>query len=148
VVDARRLGGRLDLLVGRVRLGKAQVLTHRLVEEIRLLRDDANEVGQRPKAEIADVDAADGDRAAADVVEPRGQVAERRLARAGLTDERGRRARFNPERDVLQRPTLVVAEPDVVEDDIAGLPDRTRVGLLLDVDRLVEVFEDAVEERE
>ena len=35
-------------------------------------------------------------RAAADVVEPRRQVAERRLARAGLTDERGRRAGWRP----------------------------------------------------
>src|SRR6185312_17441395 len=91
VVDACRLGSRLDLLVGRVRLGKAQVLTYRLVEEIRLLRDDSDEVGQRLKAEIADVDAANGDPPATDVVEPRRQVAERRLTRARLTDERGRR---------------------------------------------------------
>ena len=43
---------------------------------------------------------------------------------------------------------VVVAEPDVVEDDVAGLRDRERVGPLLDVDRLVEVLEDPVEERE
>ena len=47
VVDARRLGGGLDLLVGGVRLREAQVLAHRRVEEVRLLRDDADEVGQR-----------------------------------------------------------------------------------------------------
>ena len=43
---------------------------------------------------------------------------------------------------------VAVAEPHVVEDDVAGLRDRQRVGLLLDVDRLVEVLEDPVEERE
>ena len=61
VVDACRLGGRLDLLVGRVRLREAQVLAHRLVEEVRLLRDDADEVGQRLEAQVADVDAVDRD---------------------------------------------------------------------------------------
>ena len=86
--------------------------------------------------------------AAADVVEPRRQVAERRLARAGLADERGRRPGRDRERDVLQRPVLAVAEPDVVEDDVAGRPTAMRVRLLLDVDRLVEVLEDPVEQRE
>ena len=92
VVDPGSLGGRLDLLVGRVRLREAEVLAHRRVEEVRLLRDDADEVGQRLEAQVADVDAADRDPPAADVVEPRREVAERRLPRAGLADERGRRA--------------------------------------------------------
>ena len=100
------------------------------------------------EAQVADVDAVDRDLPAADVVEPRRQVAERRLAGAGLADERRRRPVRDRERDVLQRPVLAVAEPDVVEDDVAGLRHRDRVRLLLDVDRLVEVLEDAVEERE
>src|SRR5438132_3024438 len=104
------------------------------MEEVRLLRDDADQVGQRLEAQLADVDAADRDAPAADVVQPRGEVAERRLAGAGLPDERGRRARFDPERDVPERPFLPVAKPDVVEDDVAGLSSGDRVRLLLDVD--------------
>ena len=92
MVDACSLGGRLDLLVGRVRLGEAQVLPYRLVEEIRLLRDDPDEVGQRLEAQVADVDAGDRDAPAADVVQTGREVAERGLSRAGLADERGRRA--------------------------------------------------------
>src|SRR6478672_7915521 len=147
-MDARGLGGSLDLLVGRVRLREAQVLAHCLVEEVRLLRDDADEVGQRLEAQVADVDAADADPPPADVVEPCREVAERRLARARLADERGRRARRHGEGDVLKRPVLAIAEPDAIEDDVPGLADGDRIRLLLDVDRLVEVFEDPVEERE
>ena len=49
------------------------------------------ELGERLERQVADVDAADGDAAAADVVEARGEIAERRLPGAGLADERGRR---------------------------------------------------------
>src|SRR6266516_3438766 len=92
VVDACGLGGHLDLPIGRLRLRKAQILSHRLVEEVRLLRDDADEVRKRLEAQIADVDTPDRDPSAAGVVEPRREVAERRLAGAGLPDERRRRA--------------------------------------------------------
>ena len=61
VVDAGSLRRGLDLRVGRVRLREAEVLAHGRVEEVRLLRDDADEVGQRLEAEVADVDAADRD---------------------------------------------------------------------------------------
>src|SRR5438034_1637967 len=93
-MDARCLGRRLDLLVGRVRLRKAQVLAHGLVEQVRLLRDHADEVGQRLEAEIPDVDAADRNATATRVVQARGQVAERRLAGSGLADESRRGARL------------------------------------------------------
>ena len=93
MVDPRGLGGGLDLLVGRVRLGEAQVLAHRGVEEVRLLRDDADEVAERGEAEIAHVDAVDRDLPARDVVQPRGEIAERGLPGAGLADECGRRTR-------------------------------------------------------
>src|SRR5205085_2133290 len=141
MVDARRLGGRLDLLVGRVRFREAQVLANRLMEEVRLLGNDADEVGQRLEAEVADVDATDGDAPAADVVEAGREVAERRLAGTRLPDERGGRTCRHGEGHVLERPLLAVAKPNPVEDDVAGLPDGDRVRLLLDVDRLVEVFE-------
>ena len=52
------------------------------------------------------------------------------------------------EGDVLERPrVVVVAEADVLERDVAARRlERPRA--LVDVDRLVEVLEDAVEERE
>src|SRR6185312_8321247 len=106
---ARSLGGGLDLLVGRVRLREAQVLANRLVEEIRLLGDDAHELAQRLQREIADVDAPDRDAAAADVVEPSRQIPERRLPRARLTDQRRRGAGGDRERHVLKRPLVAVA---------------------------------------
>ena len=57
------------------------------------------------KVQVADVDAVDRDAAAVDVVEPRDEVAERRLAGAGLADDRGRRpGRDRRSDDVLQRP--------------------------------------------
>ena len=50
VVDLGGAGGLLDLLVGRVRPREAQVLAHRGVEEVGLLRDDADRVGERVEA--------------------------------------------------------------------------------------------------
>ena len=149
MVDARRLRRGLDFLVGRVRLREAEVLAHTRVEEIRLLRDDADEIGERLEAQVANVDAADRHAPRGDVVQPRGQIAERRLAGAGLADDRRRRPGGHHERHVLERPGgAAVAEGHVVVRDVARLGDRERVGLLVDVDRLVEVLEDAVEERE
>src|SRR5207249_2369294 len=101
----------------------------------------ADELGQRRQAQVADVDVVDRDPSPADVVEPRRQVAERRLAGPGLPDKRGRRPGLDGERDVLERPFVAVAEPDLVEDNVAGPPDGDRVRLLLDVNRLVEVLE-------
>jgi len=46
-------------------------------------------------------------------------------------------------------PTMVAATVVTFDAiDVAGLADGDRIRLLLDVDRLVEVFEDPVEERE
>jgi hypothetical protein len=117
------------------------------MKEIRLLRDDPDEVGQRLEAQVADVDTGDRDAPAGDVVQTRREVAECGLARAGLADQRGRRAGGHRERDVLKRPVLAVPKPDLIEGDIAGLSDVKSVRLFLDVDRLVEVFEDAIEQR-
>src|SRR6185312_16524752 len=104
---------------------------HGLVEQVRLLRYHADQIGQGLEAQVADIDTADRDAPAARVVEPRSQITQRRLAGTGLPDERGRRAGRHGEGDILERPVLAVAEPDVVEDDVAGLPDRNRIRLLL-----------------
>ena len=46
VVDLPGAGGLLDLVVRRVGPGEAEVLPHRGVEQVRLLRDDADGVGE------------------------------------------------------------------------------------------------------
>jgi hypothetical protein len=149
VVDPRSLGRRVELLVARGGLGEAEVLANRGMEEIRLLRDDPDEIGERGEREVSHVDASDRDGAAVDVVEPRCEVAERRLPGAGLPDECRRRPGGHGEAHVLQRPRVVrVAEPDRVENDVARVGGLDRIFPLGDVDRCVQVFEDAVEERE
>ena len=138
----------LDLLVTRLRLRKAKVLAHRRMEEVGLLRDDTDGRGERLERQLADVDAVDRDGALGRVVKSRHEIAARRLARAGLTDERRLRARRNRERDVLQRQGVsVVAEADPVEGHVAAGP-LEHACPLDDVDGLVEVVEDAVEQRQ
>ena len=65
-----------------------QVLADRLVEHVRVLGDEADRVAQRRVGHLADVDAADQHRAVGDVVEPRDEVGERRLAGARRSDQR------------------------------------------------------------
>ena len=149
-VDPRGAGGLLDLLVGRVGLGEAQVLPDGSVEEVGLLRDDADRARDRGHRRAADVDPVDGDAAAVDVVEACDEVADGRLPGPRLADERGRRPCGHVEADVLEGPrALAVAEPDVVEGDVAAAG-REVDGVLAfdDLYRLVEVLEHAVEERE
>ena len=73
--------------------------------------------------------AVDRHRAAGRVVEPRDEVGAGRLPGAGLADERGLRPRRDDEGHVLERPEAscdrppprpLVAEPDVVEGDVAA----------------------------
>ena len=64
-VDLRGARGLLDLLVGRVGLREAEVLAHGRVEEVRLLRDDADRGGERRERQLAQVDAVDRDAALA-----------------------------------------------------------------------------------
>src|SRR5438445_9366446 len=101
-MDARRLRGGLDLVVGRVRLCEPEVLADRRVKEIRLLRDDADEIAERFETQVANVDASDRDASLADVVQPGREIAERRLPRTRLADERGRRAFGHREAHVLE----------------------------------------------
>ena len=108
LVDLRRARGRLDLLVGRVGPREAQVLAHGRVEEVGLLRDDAD---ASPRAtsnvSVADVDAVDRHRA------PRRR---RRAAR------RGSRASSCPQ---PVSPTIAVVVPGGhVEVDAGERPGR------------------------
>ncbi len=52
-MDLRRPCRLLDLLVGRVGLREAEVLAHGRVEEVGLLRDDADRRGERLEGQLA-----------------------------------------------------------------------------------------------
>jgi hypothetical protein len=148
LVDLRGTGGCLDLLVGGIGLGEAEVLAHRGMEEVGLLRDDPDGRGERLEREVAHVDAIDRDAAPRRVVQARDQVGARRLSGSRLPDERGLRARRDGERDVLERPgRVVVAEPHAVEPHLAARRGEP-AGSLDHVHRLVQVLEDPVEQRE
>ena len=105
LVDVRRPARGLNLVLGRVGPGIEQVGADRVVEQIRLLGDHADVVGQRGQRQVADVGAVDGDPAARRVVQAWQQVGDRRLARAAGADQRGQLPRLHAEADVAQRPT-------------------------------------------
>ena len=70
------------------------------------------------EVELANVDAADADRSALDVVEAQQQTRQRGLAGAGVADDGDGFAGFDAETHVAQHPVLVfVGEPDVIEFD-------------------------------
>ena len=91
IVDVGRLGRRDHLLVGGVFAGVAQIGRDRVVEEVRLLRHDADVGPQRRERHVAHVDAVDAHAARLRVVEARHQLRDRGLARAGGTHECGHR---------------------------------------------------------
>ena len=93
VVDLGGAAGVDELPVGGVGPGVPEVLGHAVVEEVRVLRHDSDRPPERVEGEVADVVAVDADRSLADVVEPRDERAERRLAGTRRTDERHELAR-------------------------------------------------------
>ena len=148
LVDLRRARRLLDLLVGRV--GRAKRRFSRTVAWKRYVSCETtptvsvSDSNVRSRTSTPSIDTVPSRR----VVEARDEVRARRLARARLADERRLRPRRDREGHVLQRPgRVVVAEPDRVEGDLAARARRARVPLD-DVDLVVEVLEDAVEERE
>ena len=109
-----------DLVVGRVGPGVADVVGHRAGEEERRLRHDAQLPPVVGQVEGADVVPVDQDLAALELVEARDQLAKRRLARAGVPDERERLPGGNRQVEVAQDRLLIgVAEVDIAELDLA-----------------------------
>ena len=132
VVDLRPAGGGLHLRVGGVGPGVPQVLADRAVQQVGLLRDDADHAGEVGQRHVPDVDAVDQHPAGRGVVEPGDQRGERALAGAGVADQRQAAAGGHGDVDVAQRRARAVgvAEADVLEADLAahrGRVDRHRV---------------------
>jgi len=94
------LGGsqrRLQLAVGGVGPGVAEVGAQRVVEQVDVLGDDADRrphVGQRA---VAQVDAAEADGPGGRVVQARDEPGDRRLPGSGRADQRQRPARLDPQ---------------------------------------------------
>ena len=83
-----------------VRAAEGDVLGDRAAEQEALLGDDPEPAAQRVRVELADVDAVDQDPPALRVVEAGDQLRQRRLAGAGLADQRDRLAGQDPQVDV------------------------------------------------
>ena len=104
VVDVRGARRGVEFLLGRVGAPVEQVPADRRVEQVGLLRDDADQVAERLELQVAHVDPVDLHRAALHVVQPRDQVRHRRLAGTGRPDQRRELPGFDRQGDVLQRP--------------------------------------------
>ena len=98
--------GTPQLLVRGVLVAVAQVAGHRAAEQERLLGHEADAPPELLPVHLAHIDAVHEDRAAGDVVQPRDEVDERRLAAAGAAHDGGRLARRGPERDAAQHRLL------------------------------------------
>src|SRR5688500_8011022 len=95
--------------------------------------------------------AVEPDAAALRIVEARDELDGRRLAGAGGTDERGQLAGRRDERHVVERwaRRAFVGEAHVLERDLAARRRQgPRVRPIADLDRQIEVLEDAIEERQ
>src|SRR5947209_7201032 len=138
VSDARELG------VVEVAAAEGDVLAHRGREEERSLGDDADRVPERRELDVADVDAVHLHPARRDVVEARHERGERRLARAGVADERDRAPGGHVEVDVLEdRSAGEVLEGDVLEADMSPSGGkRARSGRVGDLLGFVHDLED------
>ena len=145
VDSARR---RLDLGRRGVRPAEGDVLPDRAAEQERLLRHDAHLRAQRPHGDVAQVVAVDQHAALGRVVEARDQLRERRLAGAGLADQRHGLPGRHVQVDVGQGVAGAVGERDVLEGDVAAdAVELDGVGAVAQLGLLVEQLEDLVERR-
>ena len=123
VVDAGGAAGVVHHLVRRVRVRVLEVVHQSLVEQDRVLRNDADVAPERLDADVADVLSVDQDPAPGGAVEAEQEPEHRRLAAAGFADEsRGGAGRGHVREPVERRLARVVGELDLVELDasVAG----------------------------
>ena len=92
-----------DLLVGGVWVAPAQVLGDGAAKQHVFLQDHGYLVAQRVQVVVAHVHAADAHGALRDIVQAGDQVYERRLGRAGATDNADGLAALNMQVDIVER---------------------------------------------
>ena len=95
--------GLADFLVGGVRVAPAQVLGDGAAKQHVFLQDHGYLVAQRVQVVVAHVHAADAHGALRDIVQTGDQVHERRLGRAGATDNADGLAALNMQVDIVER---------------------------------------------
>ncbi len=134
--------GAPELVVRRPRPGEAQVLAHRVVEEVTVLGDHAGRLADRLEREVANIDAAEPDRARIGVVEPRDERGDRRLAAPRRSHQRDHLTRRGPERHAVEDlgAAAVIQHGDLLERrqrHLVGRRIRERHVVELDRDRAV-----------
>ena len=111
--ETRRL---LDLRRGGSGPAIGNVVVDRVVEQHRVLRDDADGGAQGGLGQFADILPVDADRAAIHVVEAEQQARDGRFAGAAGPDDGDGLARRHLEADIFQdRPVRAIAEADIAE---------------------------------
>ena len=119
-------GGKLDraprILGGNALMIADDVVPQVLWVEPHHLRHHADMPAHIPEIQVLKVAVVEIDRSARRPLQPEREPEERALARPGLAGDRDELARTDLERHVIenQRPVGIVAERDVVEDDIAA----------------------------
>ncbi len=156
VVDVRGRARGDQFVLGRIRLGVAQILADGGVEQVGLLGDDPDMVDDRLLGERAHVGAGEHHRASLRFVQSGREVQDRGLAGAGRSDERDVLPRFRHERHPVERRSGIGGGVRIAEDDVGELQtppwprclvDRDRIRGILDLRHQVEVLEDAGEQR-
>ena len=124
-----------DFLFGRVEVAVANVVGDGATYEQRLLEHQPDVSPQRMLAHGADVATVDRDPARRRVVEPHQEIDERRLARAGRSDDRDDLSGLDREADVLQGsvPTRIVEVEAFHCDRAPHVLEVVRVRLILHV---------------
>ena len=120
VRDLRLRSRKHHLFHRRIEATVADIVGNASSEQEHVLRNDADVLVQGLLRHHADIVPVEVDRAVRNIVETRNQLAERRLAAAGGTDEGHRLTRTDVERHVVQDALpLLVREGHVVDADVA-----------------------------
>ena len=145
-------GGGLDRRPRDTGRPVGDVVGDRVIEQHGVLRDDANPRPQRTKGHIAEVDPIDEDATAGDVVEPRDQVDQGRLARTAQPHDGHHLTSSHDERYAAQDLAPVVAlvrKAHVAElDGVPNRLERPRAGPVLRLGMCIEDLEDPFRRRD
>src|SRR5262249_49009832 len=122
-VQGSDVGDVAHRLVAGPGLTEADVVPDAAREEERVLGHEADRAPQDRERNLTHIPPVDGDAPGAHVEQPGYQIRERRLPRAGASDDGERRPRRHGERhlrdDPVPVPRGIVREVDVVERDLA-----------------------------
>ena len=125
----------------------AEIFGNRAGEKLILLQHHGDGFAERFDVVLPDVDAAELQASAGHIVQPRDQLHQRRLRRAGCADDADRFAGTNHQADIVQHLFVGLGgidEIDVVKDDFAVPDVINRVFRILDVRFFFQQLRDAL----